>query len=290
MEPGLSYLICATPRSGSTLLCEALTNTGIAGRPEEHFQMLEKTGRPRQPSDYFSRSNDPEIWALLDDPNFSDVLGDDESRYTRQPTWPEIWGVIDFEGFLEKALQEGTTPNGVFGTKIMWAYFRDFVRLARRMPGHAEVSPYEVPEAIFPNLQRYVWISRNDTVRQAVSLWKALQTWTWREGASEAAGEVNLRFNFAAVDHLRLRINEHNAAWQVYFEQCGIYPLKVVYEDFVGNYEDEVLRLLNGLGIRLPEGFAVKAPRMQRQADETSEEWVRLYHEHRTTRQPLKTT
>jgi LPS sulfotransferase NodH len=290
MEPGLSYLICATPRSGSTLLCEALTNTGIAGRPEEHFQMLEKTGRPRQPSDYFSRSNDPEIWALLDDPEFESVLGDDESRYTRQPTWPEIWGVSDFEGFLDKALQEGTTPNGVFGTKIMWAYFRDFVRLARRMPGHAGVSPYEVPEAVFPNLRRYVWISRNDTVRQAVSLWKALQTWTWRESAPEDDGEVDLRFNFAAVDHLRLRINEHNAAWQAYFEQCGIHPLKVVYEDFVGNYEDEVLRLLNGLGIRLPEGFAIKAPEMRRQADETSEEWVRLYHEHRMASKPLRTT
>lgn len=32
-----SYLICATPRSGSTLLCEALMNTELAGRPWEYF-------------------------------------------------------------------------------------------------------------------------------------------------------------------------------------------------------------------------------------------------------------
>ena len=32
-----SYLICATQRSGSYLLCEALKNTGIAGKPEEYF-------------------------------------------------------------------------------------------------------------------------------------------------------------------------------------------------------------------------------------------------------------
>lgn len=32
-----SYLICATPRSGSYLLCEALTNTGLAGHPAEYF-------------------------------------------------------------------------------------------------------------------------------------------------------------------------------------------------------------------------------------------------------------
>ncbi|MBE9506501.1 MAG: hypothetical protein IMY86_00490, partial [Chloroflexi bacterium] len=37
MRPHTSYLICATNRSGSSLLCEALKNTGIAGRPEEYF-------------------------------------------------------------------------------------------------------------------------------------------------------------------------------------------------------------------------------------------------------------
>ena len=33
VDPVLSYLICATPRNGSTLLCDALGRTGIVGRP-----------------------------------------------------------------------------------------------------------------------------------------------------------------------------------------------------------------------------------------------------------------
>ena len=33
----LRYLICSTPRSGSTLLADLLTKTGIAGRPMEYF-------------------------------------------------------------------------------------------------------------------------------------------------------------------------------------------------------------------------------------------------------------
>ncbi|MGH2449338.1 MAG: Stf0 family sulfotransferase [Chloroflexota bacterium] len=37
MRPDQSYLICATPRSGSYLLCEALTNSGVAGKPAEYF-------------------------------------------------------------------------------------------------------------------------------------------------------------------------------------------------------------------------------------------------------------
>ena len=37
MKSTISYMICATPRSGSTLLCEALRNTGLAGYPDEYF-------------------------------------------------------------------------------------------------------------------------------------------------------------------------------------------------------------------------------------------------------------
>src|SRR5215213_7140144 len=33
--PTTSYLVCATPRSGSTLLCETLRATGVAGVPLE---------------------------------------------------------------------------------------------------------------------------------------------------------------------------------------------------------------------------------------------------------------
>src|SRR4028119_1183918 len=85
--PMMSYLICATPRSGSTLLCDALGRTGIAGRPAEHFEVLLETGRPRQPRDYFQRSNDPAVWALLDDPELQDVVGEDGGRDAHRGAW-----------------------------------------------------------------------------------------------------------------------------------------------------------------------------------------------------------
>ena len=279
-RPRISYLICATPRSGSTLLSQALGDTGIAGCPEEHFEVLLETGRPRQPRDYFQRSNDPEVWALLDDPEFRDVLGEYGGRYSEHPARRDAsWRPPDFEGLLGEALRKGTTENGVLGTKIMWAYLRDFVRLARRTPGLEGIHPCEVPAAVLPNLRRFVWIRREDTTRQAVSLWKALQTQKWRQDSDEEVVGQGLRFSFAAIDHLKLRIDEHNTAWQAYFERCGIEPLRIVYEEFVESYEQSVLGLLNALGIPLPDGFTVTQPKMRRQADELSEEWVRLYNE-----------
>jgi LPS sulfotransferase NodH len=55
--------------------------------------------------------------------------------------------------------------------------------------------------------------------------------------------------------------------------------LKVVYEDLVEDYEGTVLQLLDGIGVPVPENFAVEQPRMKRQADDLSEEWVSLYNE-----------
>jgi trehalose 2-sulfotransferase len=278
--PSISYLICATPRSGSTLLSQALRDTGIAGCPEEHFEVLLETGRPRQPRDYFQRSNDPEVWALLDDPEFRGVLGEYGGRYAEHPAQRDpSWRPPDFEGLLEGALRAGTTENGVMGTKIMWAYFRDFVRLARRTPGLEGIRPCDVPAAVLPNLRWFVWIRRDDTTRQAVSLWKALQTQQWRQDSHEEVGGQGLRFSFAAIDHLKLRIDEHNAAWQAYFERCSVEPLRIVYEEFVESYADSVLGLLRALDVTLPEGFTVTQPMMKRQADELSEKWVRLYNE-----------
>lgn len=278
-RPKLSYLICATPRSGSTLLSDALGRTGIAGYPAEHFEVLLETGHPRRPRDYFRRSNDPAVWALLDDPAFRDVLGGDEGRFVEGPPSEDIsWRPPDFGRLLDLALERGTTPNGVFGTKIMWAYFRDFVRLARRS-GREDVGPYEVPASVFPHLRRYVWIRRRDTLRQAVSLWKALQTQRWRRDSDEEVGGRDLRFSFAAIDHLRLRIDEHNAAWEDYFEGCGVEVVRVLYEDLLEDYQDTTLRLLREIGTSIPEGFAVGNPRMKLQANEHSEEWVRRYEE-----------
>jgi LPS sulfotransferase NodH len=53
MAPVLSYLVCATPRSGSTLLCKVLDQTGVAGHPEEYFEALRHSGLPRRPHEYF---------------------------------------------------------------------------------------------------------------------------------------------------------------------------------------------------------------------------------------------
>jgi LPS sulfotransferase NodH len=64
--------------------------------------------------------------------------------------------------------------------------------------------------------------------------------------------------------------------------------MEVLYEDLVEDYEGTVLWLLDGIGVSIPEDFAVVGPKMRRQADELSEEWVRLYNERASARSVQK--
>ncbi|MDP9189057.1 MAG: Stf0 sulfotransferase family protein, partial [Actinomycetota bacterium] len=60
-----SCLVCATPRSGSTLLCALLAGTGVARQPQEFFERLAHSGLPRQPREYFAGVEDAALLAHL---------------------------------------------------------------------------------------------------------------------------------------------------------------------------------------------------------------------------------
>jgi LPS sulfotransferase NodH len=238
-----AYLVCATERSGSTLLCELLAGTGVAGRPEEYFECLSATGRARQPREYFPEDADPDILDLL------------------PPLLAPLPAVV-WEERLAGAREHGTTPNGVFGAKMMWAYLPDFLE-------HGE------PEAQLGPL-RWVHVERRDTVAQAISLWRAVQTAQWR--AENRDAEVEPVFHAGAIAHLKRRQEEHAAAWRAWFAERGIEPLEIVYEDFAEEPRATICSVLDHIGVP-SEGVHVPAPPMRRQADARSQEWVDRFRE-----------
>jgi trehalose 2-sulfotransferase len=252
-----SYLVCATPRSGSTLLCKLLAATGVAGRPEEYFERLRHSGLPRQPREFFDGAEDPGVLELL------------------APTEP---GHPDGRDPLDEAIELGTTPNGVFGAKLMWGYLGDFADLLRGVDGLERLPVPELLERTFPNLS-YLQITRQDKFRQAVSLWKAVQTQAWKRDDAPCAEPV---FSFRAINYLVRLLTAHDASWDAYFLGLGRQPLKITYEELAEAPEPVVRRVLDHLGIDAPDDLRLDAPRLEVQADEISEEWVRRVHEHLT--------
>jgi LPS sulfotransferase NodH len=286
MTPERSYLVCATPRSGSTFVCQALKATRLAGNPEEYFEALLHSGRPRRPEDYF---------AGVDDRSILDHLGERGIADEPPPRSP-LWSRTAYDRYLDWALDAGTTPNGVFGAKLMWGYFGDFVSLLRNIPRYRDLSLVELLPAAFPNLT-FIRVVRANKVRQAVSLWKAVQTARWRQaqerdggGASVDDGDTppyktfieehrpQLRFHYRAIEHLLGRILVEEAFWDAFFEHSETRPLLVLYENFAADPEVSTLNVLKRLELSPPDDFSFE-PRMKRQSDQLNDDWARRYSE-----------
>ena len=278
-ETRSAYLVCATPRSGSTLICQALKATGVAGRPEEYFEALRHSGRPRRPEEYFEGVDDRSILGHLGERG----VGDEPAQ--RSP----LWSRTAYDRYLEWAFEIGTTPNGVFGAKLMWGYFGDFVSLLRNIPEYSDLPLADVLDAVFPDLT-LVRVVRANKVRQAVSLWKAVQTATWRqEGEATGDGDEDppyksylhehrpqLRFHYRAIQHLLNQILIEEAQWDAFFEHARIRPVLVLYENFEAEYEIATRNVLERLGIDVPTDLRIE-PRMRKQSDGINDDWTRRY-------------
>jgi len=236
MHPRMSYLVCATPRSGSSLLCELLDTSHVAGHPQEFF------------GEGF------------------------------EPVWRERWGASDYRSYLEGAIEEGTTPNGVFGAKIMRSHLDDFLDRVREALGIGPVRATEALNAIFPDL-RYIWITRQDTVRQAVSHARAEQTGIWNEDGRARDRTVAPVYDFGRIDALVRQIEEHNESWDGFFRANGIEPLRVKYEDLARDPEGTGMAVLRWLGVQVPVTMCFAERRLRKQSDGLSEEWVERYRE-----------
>ena len=158
----------------------------------------------------------------------------------------------------------------------MWGYFGEFVSLLRNIPACRDVPLAELLPAVFPDLT-FVRVVRANKVRQAVSLWKAVQTATWREDQASAkaasveedgsppyrsfveAHRPQLRFHYRAIDHLLEGLLIEEASWDAFFEHSGIKPILVLYENFAADYETSTLNLLERLDLSPPDGLRVRA-------------------------------
>lgn len=238
------YLICSVPRSGSNLLAETLAATGVAGRPIE----------------YFNR------------------------RYERR--FLESWGCsayTTYAEFIRLAIHFCRTANGVFGAKIQWYQTDDLVNSIRRIQGYENYGLASIATAFFPGV-RYIWIKRADKLRQAISYSRAIQSNTWWaiDGLTDEGSNGCVPvFDFAEIESLRCTLIKHEECWQSYFEECGVTPLVLRYEDLWMAPEKQVAEVLDYLNIDIPGGLSLPPPRLKKQSDHVTEEWLRLYEKTR---------
>jgi LPS sulfotransferase NodH len=241
-EPIDSYLICATPRTGSTLLCGLLESAGVAGRPESYF-------RRQGEQEWAAR------WGILS---------------------PED-GSFGYASYVQAAVTAGSTANGVFAVRIMWETLGEMVaKLADIYPGFTGPDADLLSEAF--GRTRFVYLWRDDVVAQAVSLLRAEQTNVWHDTAGDRPEpEQAPRFDFGQIQERVREIEAHNTAWRDWFASAGIRPHRVRYEELAAEPVRIARDVLGFLGLDLP-GRREMAVRHRRLADELNAQWLDNYN------------
>jgi trehalose 2-sulfotransferase len=257
--PATAYLVCATPRSGSTLLCETLRATGLAGSPREHFEVLRHSGLPRQPREYLAGVRDEGALELLAPLR----------RAAPAPAPAELP-----EAWRARILRAGRSENGVWGGKLMWGHVEDLVGRARSLDGPRGAGLAGALHALLGSDVRFVFVTRADKVAQAVSLWRAVQTQRWRAEAEGPAPRERAEYRFAAIDHLVVQLEQDEAAWQRWFRAARVRPLHVPYEQLSADPCGTVAGVLRFLGLPADD---VPAPALRHQRDARSRAWARRY-------------
>ncbi|MEU2616276.1 Stf0 family sulfotransferase [Micromonospora sp. NPDC007271] len=213
-----AYFICATPRTGSSLLCGLLAATGVAGRPEAYF-----------------REPDEASWA---------------------DRWGLPAGAWSYGDFVRAALAEGRTGNGVFGAKLMWGTLdRVVAGLAAEHPELAGSDDALLRRAF--GRTAFVHLRRDDVLAQAVSWLRAEQTAVWYVGDPGWTGREP-RYDPDGIDALLRTIEAHQAAWAEWFDAYGITPHRVRYEDLAADPAGVTRGILDALGLALPPGVTIR--------------------------------
>ena len=211
-----NYIICSTPRSGSTLLARGLWHTNIAGKPHEYFHQK---------------------WHMR--------------------KLQDRWNTLNLKEYIDTLKIKRKSENGVFGFK---AHYYQLEKI---------IDDIDI-ENVFPKI-KYIFITRNDKIRQGISLYRASLTKSWAYCEPET---VIPEFDYKGIRKSIELIKKEEKNWNDFFMVKKIRPFKVIYETFNNNYRKTILAVVKYLDIKIPNDLRIEKPQLNKQSDELNDKWL----------------
>ena len=237
-----SYVICTSPRSGSTLLCKLLAATGVSGNPDSHFHR-------------------PSLAHWLSDLGVTPEPGLSERERVKLA--------------FDAAIAEGSR-GGMFGLRLQrhsFAFFSE--QLALLHPGLAsDVARFE---AAFGRTL-FLHLTRQDKVEEAVSLVKAQQSGLWHKAPDgteieRLAPPKELVYDAAAIRAAYDEVTAYEDEWRQWFAAAGVAPPRITYQELAADPLETLRVVLDRLGLGRAAAAGVEVG-VAKLADDTNRDWV----------------
>lgn len=269
-DPMKKLVICATQRSGSTMLCKELESTSVLGRPKEAYinPIIDDS---KSAQEFIDR-----IWQQ----------GSSENGVFAVKIMQTQWGKVDYvhsfsqssPSLLEATLNELKFKNAK--DPLLSSQVKNFYN--------------------FYKTSVWVFLRRRDHLYQAISREMANQTKVCHilnTDDSEKIAGIGKRTSISTQDsnnynqkaiynapNIQRRINEiknEEIAWLYFFDSYQIKPIELFYEDIVDN-KDYLKKLASKLDVNIPKELP-PIP-LVKVGNEINEEWAKRFR----SEQPLR--
>lgn len=239
-----ALIICATPRSGTTLLCDLLAESGVTGRPNS-FYRAESVGN-------FARR-----LGVADGPDF-------ERRY------------------LAAIVREGRGDTDLFSMRVMWPSLPEMsAKLASLFPGTTEAgriaAAFGTPLYLFVQREDKLAQAISRSKAEQSGLWHRAADGSVREQGGAYRAPV---YDSAALRASIAETAAHETEWRGWFAREGLTPMEMSYEELSADPQAAMAKLLSALG-RDPAIAAQVAPRTAKLSDDVSAAWAERFRAER---------
>lgn len=243
-----SYILCTSPRSGSTLLCKLLSATGVAGHPGSYFHR-------------------PSLEAWLTSFGLP-AIADEAEAATLQRVF-------------DAAMKKGCGGTEVFGLRLQRHSFAYFTEKLGVLHAGLATDLERLRKAFGETL--FIHLTRQDKVEQAVSYVKAEQSGLWHRAPDGTELErlsepKEPEYDVGAIKAEHDRFTAFDREWLTWFERQRIQPLRITYEDLSSDPKGELARILKRLGLNAEKAEEV-TPGVAKLADAVSAQWVARFRQ-----------
>jgi LPS sulfotransferase NodH len=241
-----SYIICGTPRSGSTLLCKMLASAR-AGKPGSFFR-------------------EPDIAEWADRWQVAHPDGTETAVFDRT--------------YLAAMLAGGRGGTDIFGLRIMWGSVATAaIRFDRAHGGSVDIA--QRFQTMLGETPLYIHLSRTDKVAQAISLYRAEQSGLWHLAAdgSVIEGETSpqpVTYNAHRIAQIVTERTSDDEAWNRFFADRGLKPVRLTYEAISADPRAALGLVLSALGLDPTIATAIAVP-TAKIGDQTNADWAERF-------------
>jgi trehalose 2-sulfotransferase len=180
--------------------------------------------------------------------------------------WARRLSAFDLDGYLDALRREQATPNGVFALKTL---FTDLEPLLGRAP---------IAELL--DTARFVYLTREDVIAQAISNYIAESSGVWHRDSSgelfrsRGGGDPDPPYDEERIIAERDTLLRQQADWESFFSGRQVEPLRVTYERFVADAGGTVAGIARHAGVEWDGEASLEGAATARLADERSERWA----------------